>query len=155
MNTIADAANKRIVILAVSALLLTTGWSRAAEQDKLVGEALGASAGAVLYNTLTLTGILSDLVGKNLYKDEQILALLDEQKKFMGLIHSYMTRLVALPPQNAPGDAHLSGIAASAKQMNDMIDALIAYIKAPDKAKADVYVAKRRATVENLKKLLG
>ncbi len=127
----------------------------ATAQDKLVGEALGASAGMALYNTLTLTSVAADMLGKNVYRDEQILILLQEQKKFMALIDSYMTRLAGQPTQSSVGDARLSGISTAAKQMSLMIDALAASVKAPSKAKADAYAAKRRTAAAALQMLLG
>ncbi len=126
-----------------------------AGQGVLVGEALGAASGIALYNTLTMIGMAADILGKEIYPDQQILSLLAEQKRFMVLMADYMTRLVGQPPLSAAGEANLLSMADAAKKLQSTIDALTDYIRAPDKAKTDDFIKKKQAAAEVLKKLLG
>jgi hypothetical protein len=145
-----------VSILAISLISPMLGASSLhAGQGVLVGEALGAASAIALYNSLTIIGMTADMLGKKIYSDQQILALLTEQKGFMVLMADYMTRLVGQPPLSAAGEANLLSMGDAAKKMQATIDALTDYVKAPDKAKADDFLKKKQAAADVLKKLLG
>lgn len=140
----------------VFALLISTVVSQAQTGKDEALSALGALAGADIYNTYSVIGSVWDNFMSKSYDDEFALTIANEQAQMISNISASLTTLKNSGFLTNPSDMdYVTEVIQCMDMLNQQAVAMKSYVNDPTSANADAFQSARNKSWAMISKLLG